>query len=468
MNRIVITGIGVVSPIGVGREAFWAGATAGQSGLGPITLFDASTFPVRIGGEVKGFDEAAVAASFPEVAATRDRKVLFALAAAEEAIADARLSSGHLQHALLCVGVGLETICLEDLTPFAGAPDLDRAMAGRLVLRQASFDGLGATTMLRTVPGLSSSAENTVAQANRGTRQSKIDGALVVKAGGHWLQTPLDATAKILGDRYGLLAGRYTNCSACAAGTQVVGEAWQMLRRGQAAVALAGAADSMLNPLGLGGFSLLRVLSTENDCPRQACRPFDATREGTVLGEGAAMLVLEVLEHARARGASIYAEVVGYGSSLDAFAVSDPDPAGRGAVDSMRRAIRSAGLGSADIDCVSAHGTGTPKNDTVETAAIKEVLGRRAREIPVHSVKSMTGHMIAASGAVEAAAAALTLSRRRVPPTINLRTPDPQCDLDYVPHAARSFRGETVLSNSFGFGGQNATIILRKLPNGTD
>jgi 3-oxoacyl-[acyl-carrier-protein] synthase II len=416
MNRIVITGIGIVSPIGVGREAFWQGATAGQSGLGPITLFDASTFPVRIGGEVKGFDTAAVLASFPEAAATRDRKVPFALAAAEEAIADARLSSEHLQHALLCVGVGLETICLEDLTPLAGAPDVDRAMASKLV----------------------------------------------AKTGGPWLQTPLDSAATILGDRYGLLAGRYTNCSACAAGTQVVGEAWQMLRRGQADVALAGAADSMLNPLGLGGFSLLRVLSTENDCPEGACRPFDATREGTVLGEGAAFLVLEGLEHAAARGAAVYAEVVGYGSSLDAFAVSDPDPSGRGAVECMRRAMRSAGLSPEGIDCVNAHGTGTPKNDIVETAAIKKALGRRAYEIPVHAVKSMTGHMIAASGAVEAATAALTLARHTVPPTINLRKPDPQCDLDYVPGTARPFRGATVLSNSFGFGGQNATIILRK------
>ena len=437
MNRIVITGIGIISPIGVGREAFWQRATAGQSGLGPITLFDASTFPVRIGGEVKGFDTAAVLASFPEAAATRDRKVPFALAAAKEAIADARLSSEHLQHALLCVGVGLETICLEDLTPLAGAPDVvEKGDSPHLCAAPS-----GPFRQMGTVPSFHK---------------------LVAKTGGHWLQTPLDSAATILGDRYGLLAGRFTNCSACAAGTQVVGEAWQMLRRGQADVALAGAADSMLNPLGLGGFSLLRVLSTENDCPKGACRPFDATREGTVLGEGAAFLVLEGLEHAAARGAAVYAEVVGYGSSLDAFAVSDPDPSGRGAVECMRRAMRSAGLSPEGIDCVNAHGTGTPKNDIVETAAIKKALGRRAYEIPVHAVKSMTGHMIAASGAVEAATAALTLARHTVPPTINLRKPDPQCDLDYVPGSARPFQGETVLSNSFGFGGQNATIILRK------
>jgi len=277
---------------------------------------------------------------------------------------------------------------------------------------------------------------------------------------GRAIQTPLDRIATLLGDRYGFLAGRYTNCSACAAGTQVIGEAWQMLRQGEAELALAGGADSMLNPLGLGGFSLLRVLSAENDAPQRACRPFDATREGTVLGEGAAFVVLELLDRARARGAMLYAEVLGYGSSLDAFAVTDPEPCGRGAVEAMRRALHSAGLGCRDIDCVNAHATGTPKNDVVETAAIKEALGGRAHQIPVHAVKSMTGHLIAASGAVEAAAAALTISRQTVPPTINLVTPDPQCDLDYVPLAARSFSGETVLSNSFGFGGQNATLIL--------
>jgi 3-oxoacyl-[acyl-carrier-protein] synthase II len=314
--------------------------------------------------------------------------------------------------------MGLESVCLEDLTAHAGAGDLGQALA----------------------------------QATR----NQYPGPL--------LQTPLDWTAAALGNRYGFLAGRYTNCSACAAGTQVLGEAWQMLCEGQSAVALAGAADSMLNPLGLGGFSLLRVLSDENDRPQQACRPFDATRQGTVLGEGAAFLVLETLDRAADRGAFVYAEVLGYGSSLDAFAVSDPDPSGRGAVQCMRQAIRSSGLEACQIDCVNAHATGTPKNDAVETAAIKEVLGRRAYEIPVHAVKSMTGHLIAASGAVEASAAALCIARRTVPPTINLQVPDPACDLDYVPDVGRPFRGDVVLSNSFGFGGQNATVILGRYP----
>jgi 3-oxoacyl-[acyl-carrier-protein] synthase II len=415
MRRVVITGIGVVSPVGIGRDAFWTGLTSGRCGIGPITLFDASTFPVRIGGEARGFDAQAIVTRFPEAAGVRDRKVLLALAAAEQAIADARLADDGLRQAVLCVGVGLETICLDALTPYAGAADVGRAMAEDLAAG---------------------------------------------KINGRWLQTPLDRTATILGDRFGLLGGRRTNCSACAAGTQVVGEAWQAIREGEADVAMVGAADSMLNPLGLGGFSLLRVLSAENDCPERACRPFDATREGTVLGEGAAFMILETLDHARSRDAAVYAEMLGYGSSMDAYAVSDPDPSGRGATDCMRRAMRSAGLGPQDIDCISAHGTGTPKNDVIETLAIHNALGPRAREIPVHSVKSMTGHMIAASGAAEAVAAALTLARGVVPPTVNLTRPDSRCDLDYVPGVARPFRGGTVLSNSFGFGGQNAAIIL--------
>ncbi len=417
MRRIVITGIGVVSPIGIGHEDFWTGLTSGHSGIGPITLFDVSSFPVRIGGEARNFDADATTALFPETVSIRDRKVLLALAAAKQAVDDSRLAYRDLRHALLCVGVGLETICLEALTPYAAAQDLGRAMA---------------------------------------------EDVAAGRVNGRWLQTPLDRTATILGDHYGLLAGRRTNCSACAAGTQVVGEAWQMLRQDQADLALVGATDSMLNPLGLGGFSLLRVLSPENDCPERACRPFDATRQGTVLGEGAAFLILETLENALTRNATVYAEILGYGCSLDAFAVSDPDPSGRGAIDCMRRAMKTAALDPQDIDCVSAHGTGTPKNDVIETLAIKEALGRRAYEIPVHSVKSMTGHMIAASGAAEAAAAALTLAHGKVPPTINLAQPNSQCDLDYVPGTARPFSGRTVLSNSFGFGGQNATIILGK------
>ncbi len=319
------------------------------------------------------------------------------------------------RRASIRVGVGLEAFFLEDITPVAGAEDLGAALAWRV--------------------------------ATSSQRAS--------------LQTPLDRLASLIAEHYHLRGGQYTNCSACAAGAQTIGEALHELRVGRTDVAIAGGADSMLNPLGLGGFSLLGALAPGNGDPARACRPFDATREGTVLAEGAAFLVLEAREHALDRGARVYAELAGYGSSLDAFRVSDPEPDGVGAVLSMRAALRDAGLAPDKVDCVNAHATGTPKNDAVETAAIKQVLGDRARNVPVHAVKSMTGHMIGASGAVEAAAAVLTLQQGVVPPTRNLETPDPQCDLDYVPHRARPFRGRTVLSNSFGFGGQNASLVFR-------
>jgi 3-oxoacyl-[acyl-carrier-protein] synthase II len=388
--------------------------------VGPITLFDTSAFPVRIGGEVQDADPDSVAEKFPESQGIRDRKVLLALIAAQEALTDAGMEESDLCRALLHTGVGLEVFWLGDLTPHARSTDVRHALVTALP------DSMG--TQL--------------------------------------LQTPLDCTSNILGQRYGFSAGKYINCSACAAGAQVVGEAWDMLCEGRAPVALAGATDSMLNPLGLGGFSLLRVLSDENEEPQRACRPFDVTRKGTVLGEGAAFVVMETLENALQRGADIYAEIVGYGSSMDAFRVSDPDGTGKGAVQSMKSALKSAGLQPGDVDCINAHGTGTIKNDAVETAAIKELLGEHAYHIPVHSVKSMTGHMIAASGAVEAVASVMTIYKKQIPPTINLTKADPECDLDYVPNGPREFAGDTVLSSSFGFGGQNATLIFKRYENG--
>lgn len=416
MNRVVITGIGVVSSVGVGSVKFWRNLTSGKSGIGLVTLFDASSFPVRIGGEVRDLDVESLIKKFPESKGIQDRKVFLAIAAGLEAIADAGLSEDALSEALLNVGVGLETIHLDDLAVY----------------------------------GCSTNVGNTTIRA----LMNKLDSRL--------LQTPLDCATGLFGERYGFQAGRYTNCSACVAGAGAIGESWQMIREGYAQLALAGAADSMLNPMGLGGFGMLRVLSDENDQPTRACRPFDATRKGTVLGEGAAFVVMESLDSAILRNAKIYAEIIGYGSSMDAYSVSDPDNTGRGAVQSMASAMKIAGIGPVDIDCVNAHGTGTVKNDIVETSAIKESLGKRAYEIPVHSVKSMTGHMIAASGAVEAVASALTIFNRCVPPTINLTEPDDQCDLDYVPGVMRNFEGDTVLSNSFGFGGQNATLIFRR------
>lgn len=413
-RRVVITGLGLCAPVGRSVDACWQNLLAGRSGIGPITLFDTRALPVRIGGEVKDFDAAGWVAACPEARGETDRKIWLGLDAAAQAVSDSGLPVSAFAQALLLVGVSLEAFSLEQITPLGQAENLAQSLSERL-LRQTSPSRL---------------------------------------------QTPLDRLTQILGDHYGVRGRRFTNCSACAAGAQVIGEAFRRLRDGGADVAIAGAADSTLNPLGLGGFSLLRILSTENEQPRKACRPFDVTREGTVLAEGAAFVVLETLEGARQRGARVYAEVLGYGSSLDAYRVTDPEPTGRGAVLSMTQAIRDAGLTPDKIDGVNAHGTGTPKNDVAETLAIRQTLGVRAYEVPVTANKSMTGHMIATSGAAEAIVSALTLFHREVPPTINLIHRDPQCDLDYVAEGCRPFDGRTVLSNSFGFGGQNASLVF--------
>lgn len=415
-HRVVITGLGLCTPVGIGAETFWQNLVAGRSGIGPVTLFDARSLPVRIGGEVKRLDQERLARSFPVAANERDRKIWLGLEAASQAIQDARLEN--FATTSLLIGVSLETFHLDCLTA-ANAP--------------------GAS-----IAGGEAESSSLIAWAKR---QASF-------------QTPLDRLAQILGGHYRFGGGLRTNCSACAAGAQAIGEAYERLSHGFPGPVLAGAADSVLNPLGLGGFGLLQILSPENDRPESACRPFDATRQGTVLAEGAAFLVLETEAHARARGARIYAEVLGYGSSLDAYRLTDPDANGRGAILSMRHALADAQLAPEQIDGVNAHGTGTLKNDVVETLALKAALGPQAYKIGVTANKSMTGHMIAASGAVEAAASALTLHTRTVPPTINLRNPDPRCDLDYVTGGARAFEGKTVLSNSFGFGGQNATLIF--------
>ncbi len=414
-RRVVITGVGICTGVGCGAETFWAGLGNGRSGIGPVTVFDASALPVRIGGQVTELDPQTLAHQFPQAACERDRKIWLGLDAAAQAIVDGGLGAAALAEALLVVGVSLETFFLNDVTILA---QVDRPTSG---LRQ-----------------------------------------IIQSDGGPRLQTPLDQLANVLASQYGFRGGRYTNCSACAAGAQAIGEAFRRIRDGTCKLALAGASDSVLNPLAMGGFSLLKILSTENDAPTRACRPFDVTRVGTVLGEGAAFLLMETAEHAEARGAHVYAEVLGYGSSLDAYRVTDPEPNGKGAALSMSKALADAGVMPGEIDCVNAHGTGTPKNDIAETRAIKQALGRRAFEIPVTANKSMTGHLIAASGAVEAVASALTLAHNTVPPTINLTSPDPECDLDYVAGRPRPFSGRTVLSNSFGFGGQNATLIFRK------
>jgi 3-oxoacyl-[acyl-carrier-protein] synthase II len=395
--------MGIVSPIGSNLDEFRASLLGGVSGIGPITCFDAAGFRTRIAGEVKD--------SFGS--GFRDRKITFAREAARRAVTDARGVSLYSE-AGLSLGLGLELFSMDDLAE---------------------------------------------------SRRSNFSRPQMLRERLTFLQTPSDFCVRLISKTYHLSRPPRTHVSACAAGTDAIGNAFRLVRSGRWRSALAGGTDSMINPLGLAGFCKIGATSIRNDPPQKASRPFDANRDGFVLGEGAAILVLERLDDALARGATIHAEMVGYGNSLDAHGISEPHPEGRGAHQAMARAVADAGLSPDVIDCVNAHGSATPKNDVVETLAIKRLLGERARRVPVVSTKSMIGHLIAAAGAVEVVAAILCMQAGMVHPTINLDEPDPACDLDYVPHTARPHEQRYVLSNSFGFGGQNAAILLR---NGRD
>ena len=417
MRRVWITGAGVVSPIGNGFAAFADGCLAGRSGIGPITLFDAATFKHRIAGEVRGLAPAPLEERYPRLRRVRDRKVLLGVAAAEQAIEHAGLGPRDLagERSAIVLGAGLDVVLLEDIR--GRTDDVEAAVSEKLR-------------------------------------------ALLEDDAGWERLVPTDTASRLVAVSHGLRGPCVTNVSACAAGGQALGHAFRLVREGVVDVALAGGADSMVHPMGIGAFGLLGALSPRNDPPGEAIRPFDGRRDGTVLGEGAAVLVLEDADRAHARGARPLAEFLGCASTLDAHAVTDPEPSGAGAVAAMRRALRDAGLAADAVDYVSAHGTGTPKNDAVETAAIREALGARAFRIPVSSLKSMTGHLVAASGAVEALSCVAAVVRGAVPPTINLTRPDPACDLDYVPGRARPWDGSVALSNSFGFGGQNTVVVL--------
>ncbi|MBI2898640.1 MAG: beta-ketoacyl-[acyl-carrier-protein] synthase family protein [Planctomycetes bacterium] len=395
-RRVAVTGMGVVSPVGNDVESFRDALLAGRSGAGPITLFDPASLPTRIAAEVKWTGPI-----------FRDRKISFALAAAEQAFGSAtRGGSGPHGRGGASLGIGLELFSMEDAVADPPLPD---ALEDRLT----------------------------------------------------FLQTPSDLCVHLISKRYGLSAPPVTHVSACAAGTDAIGSAFRMIADGRRDWMIAGGTDSMINPLGVGGFCKIRAMTVRNAEPARASRPFDRGRDGFLLGEGAGILVLEALDDARARGAAIRAEVAGYGNSFDAHGISEPHPEGRGALQAMTRALEDAGLSPERIDCVNAHGTSTPKNDPVETAALRRLLGARAKEVPVCATKSMIGHLISAAGAVEAIAAIACMEAGRVHPTINLDDPDPACDLDYVPDRARPHRHECVLSNSFGFGGQNASIVLK-------
>jgi 3-oxoacyl-[acyl-carrier-protein] synthase II len=412
-RRVGVTGFGVVSPIGVGRNAFWRALVDGRSGIAPITHFDCSTFAAQLAGEVR--EEISIPQEVKTVSAD-DPKVGFAFAACEEALACAgitRLGSDALLH----LGTSLENF------------DLNRAVCdGRL---------------------------DFAAVAGR-----------CLSGAGKPLQSPLDTATTLISRLLGRPRLALTNCSACAAGAQAIGHGFRNVRNGRFGLAVCGGFDSMINPLGVGGFQLLGALSTNTARGAAACRPFDAYRDGTVLGEGAAVLVLEPLDKARAEGRSILAEVCGCGSTLDAHSLSAPDPRGDGAVRAMIAALDDAGIRPDCVDHINAHGTGTRLNDEIEADAIRQVFRDSWKDIPVSSTKSMTGHMIAAAAAVEAGACLLALQQGVLPPNPSLERVGVGCELNHVRDKAARFDGDYVLSNSFGFGGQNATLIIRKYNGG--
>jgi 3-oxoacyl-[acyl-carrier-protein] synthase II len=426
MRRVVVTGLGVVAPNGIGKEAFWSACVNGASGVGPIRTFDASAHPVQIAAEVPDFDITPfVPAEQRKSLKIMGRAARFGLAAAELAVRDSGLELEREDPETIGVvmGTGLVPIDLPELEALlANSCDAD----GRLHVNRLGKQGAEALFPLWILKYLPNMLAAHVSMAVRAQGPNS------------------------------------TITTACAAGTQAVGEGFRLIARGDADLVLAGGADSRMDPLLLLAYAALGALSRANRPPAEVSRPFDRQRDGFVLGEGAGVLVLEELEHARRRGATIYAEVLGLGSSFDAYAVTRPDPEGRGAARAIRWALREARVDPHDVDYINAHGTSTRLNDLMETAAVKQVFGEGARALQLSSIKSMVGHLIGAAGAVEAVAMALTLWRGVVPPTINLTHPDPECDLDYVPNCARELRVETAVSTSFGFGGQNAALVMRR------
>jgi 3-oxoacyl-[acyl-carrier-protein] synthase II len=427
MRRIVVTGMGMVSPLGPDAESTWSALQEGRSGVGPITLFDAETFPTRIAAEVRSFrldDYIEDAPRWEEYC----RNSKFAIASARMAYDDSGLAScSTLDPTRFGVYLG------------SGEGQQDFPRFVELVYRTTREGKVDTSTFTRL-----------------GLRQLHPIREAEQEAG-----TPAGHLASLFGAR-----GPNANClTACAASSQAIGEAVEIIRRGDADVMLSGGTHSMIHPFGVTGFNLLTALSTRNDEPTRASRPFDRDRDGFILGEGAGMLVLEELDHARRRGAAIHGEIVGYGSTADAFRITDSHDEGRGAIACMREALSNAGLAPEDVDYINAHGTSTAVNDSIETLAIKRTFGPAAYKVPISSTKSMMGHLIAAAGSVEAIVCLLAIRDGIVPPTINLDNPGPECDLDYIPHVARRYGVEVALTNSFGFGGQNIALILRRFTN---
>ncbi len=423
-RRVVVTGMGVVTPVGIGVAEFWKSLLEGQSGVDEIKSFDASAFPTRFGAEVKGFDGRNYVDK-PKALKLMGKNIQFALAAAKMAVEDAGLALDREDPTQLGVimGAGIVNSNLFELSA-AIANSMDGS--GRFDIHRFATEGkdhLFPLSLLKHLPNMVAGHISIVHNC-QGTSN--------------------------------------TITTACASATQAIGEAYRTLARGECEIILSGGADSRIEPLGLTGYSLLGALSTRNDDPRRASRPFDRERDGFIIGEGAGVVVLESLEHARARGARVYGEILGYGSAADSYRVTDLHPDGRGGVRAMKLALADAGLTPKDIDLISAHGTSTQQNDKVETVAIKQVFGADAYRVPVSAIKSMIGHLGAASGAVQLVATVQALRENVIPPTTNYEVPDSDCDLDYVPNECRRAEIATALSNSFGFGGQNAAVIVRE------
>ena len=408
-RRVVVTGVGALTPLGLNVNDYWRGLIEGRSGIGPITLFDAAAYPCTIAGEVRGFEPQDFIG--PKEARRMARFSQFAVAAAKMAFDDARLDPSTEEAERLGVLLG---------NGIGGLPDTEegcRIMVAKGGMRMTPF------FMPMVLPNMAAS------------------------------QVSL---------QFGLKGYSSTVITACAAATQAIGEAAEAIRRGALDVMVSGGTEGAITELGLAGFCVMRALSTRNDDPTKASRPFDAQRDGFVPSEGAGILILESLDHAQKRGATILAEVVGYGASADAFHIVAPDADGSGAVLAMKRALDEAGLSSSEVDYINAHGTSTPLNDATESLAIKRLFGDYAYKVPISSNKSMIGHLLGAAGGVEAIASVKTIMEGIIPPTSNYENADPACDLDYVPNVARRKEVRVVLSNSFGFGGQNACLVFRK------
>jgi len=408
--RVVVTGLGAISPIGNDRHSTWQAAREGRSGIDVIEGFDASPLPVRIAGEVKGFD--AAEALGRKEARRSSRAIQYALVAAREAVQDSGLD----------VRAEAEDVGVLVSSGVGGLEVLERSVATLIqegARRVSPF----------TVPAMIA-----------------------------------DMPAGMVSIDHGAKGPNYAVVSACASGAHAIGEAAEWIKRGDAVAVLAGGTEGAVTPVGVATFAAMQALSRRNDDPQHASRPFDKDRDGFVMAEGAAVLVLEELSHAVARGAHIYAEIVGYGATADASHITQPDENGDGARRCMERALWRAGAAPSDVDYINAHGTSTPLNDVTETRAIKRVFGEAAASIPVSSTKSMTGHLLGAAGALEAFFSIMAIHDHYLPPTINLETPDPECDLDYVPNVGREASPRLVLSASYGFGGHNACLAIAAPP----